>query len=66
LTTPLSVCGRDQEEYDANLEDFLCADTGKNIPYNNAKSVFSTCRLAIFGYVIEEGVIRPDPEQLHP
>lgn len=27
----ITICGRDQEEYDANLEDFLAADKGKNI-----------------------------------
>ena len=34
--------------------------------YNDAKSVFSTRRLAILGYIIEEGEIRPDPERLRP
>ena len=32
--------------------------------YNDSKSVFSTRRLAILGYIIEEGEIRPDPERL--
>ena len=62
----ITICGKDQQEHDANLEKFLAAATRKNICYNDSKSVFSTRKLAILGYVIEEGVIRPDPERLSP
>ena len=61
-----TICGKDQQEHDANLEKFLAAATRKNICYNDSKSVFSTRKLVILGYVIEEGVIRPDPERLSP
>lgn len=62
----ITICGKDQQEHDANLEQFLAAAKRKNICYNDSKSVFSTRKLAILGYVIEEGVIRPDPERLSP
>lgn len=62
----ITICGKDQQEHDANLEKFLAAAKTKNICYNDSKSVFSTRKLAILGYVIEEGVIRPDPERLEP
>ena len=62
----ITICGKDQEEHDANLEKFLEAAKRQNICYNDDKSVFSTRRLPILGYVIEEGVIRPDPERLRP
>ena len=62
----ITICGKDQQEHDANLDKFLAAATRKNICYNDSKSVFSTRKLAILGYVIEEGVIRPDPERLSP
>ena len=62
----ITICGKDQQEHDANHEKFLAAATRKNICYKDSKSVFSTCKLAILGYVIEEGVIRPDPERLGP
>ena len=62
----ITICGKDQQEHDENLEQFLAAAKRKNICYNDSKSVFSTRRLAILGYVIEEGVIRPDPERLSP
>ena len=62
----ITICGKDQQEHDANLKKFLAAATRRNICDNNSKSVFSTRKLAILGYVIEEGVIRPDPERLSP
>ncbi|MCP4800870.1 MAG: DDE-type integrase/transposase/recombinase, partial [bacterium] len=62
----ITICGKNQQEHDANLEKFLAAAKEKNICYNNSKSVFSTRKLAILGYEIEEGIIRPDPERLRP
>ena len=62
----ITICERDHEEHDANLENFLAAAKRKNICYNDANSVFSNGRLAILGCVIEEGVIGPDLERLRP
>ena len=62
----ITICGKDQQEHDTSLEKFLAAAMKKHICYNDSKSVFSTHKLAILGYVIEEGVIRLDPEQLSP
>ena len=62
----ITNCGKDQEEHEANLKSFLDAVKQKNICYKEEKSVFSTRRLPILGYVIEEGEIRPDPERMRP
>ena len=62
----ITICGNDQAEHDVNLDLFLRAAERKNMTYNDAKSVFSTRRLAILGHIIEEGEIRPDPERLRP
>ena len=62
----ITICGKDQADHDANLERFLEAAKRKNMTYNESKSVFSTRRLAILGYIVEEGDIRPDPECLRP
>ena len=35
----ITICGKDQQEDDANLEKFLAAATRKNICYNDSKSV---------------------------
>ena len=62
----ITICGKDQEDHDANLKEFLEAANRKNITYNEEKSVFSTTCLSILGYRIEGGEIRPDPERLRP
>ena len=62
----ITICGKDQEDPDANLKEFLEAANRKNITYNEEKSVFSTTCLSILGYRIEGGEIRPDPERLRP
>ena len=62
----ITLCGKDQEEHDADLERFPEAAERKNITYNEEKSVFSTRHLAILGSIVEEGEIRPDPECLRP
>ena len=62
----VTVCGKDQEEHDENLKWFQEAASRCQITYNDSKSVFSTRKLAILGYIVEEGEIRPDPECLQP
>ena len=44
-----------------NLECFLDAAERKNITYNDDKSVFSTKRLPILGYEVEEAISFPEP-----
>ena len=62
----ITICGKDQKDHDENLKRFLDAAERKNITYNEDKSIFSTRRLSILGYVVGEGEIRPDPERLRP
>ena len=62
----VTICGKDQEDHDANMEHFHEASKRKNLCYNTQKCIFSTRRLPVFGYIIEEGTIRPDPERLRP
>ena len=62
----VTICGMTQEEHDANLAKFLQATKSRNIVYNEEKCRFSTEKLNILGYVIENGAIRPDPERLKP
>ena len=60
----IAISGKDQEDHDANLKQFLEAVKCKNLCYNTEKCIFSTQCLPIFGYIIEEGTIRPDPDRL--
>ena len=60
------VCGDTQEEHDANLKAFLAAAKRNNWTFNNDKCIFSTQKLFILGSVVENGIIRPDPNRLKP
>ncbi len=62
----VTICGKTQEEHDENLKRFQNVATQRQITYNDAKSVFSTQKLAILGYIVGEGEVRPDPERLQP
>ena len=62
----VTICGKDQEDHDVNLKPFLEAAKCKNLCYNTEKCIFSTRCLIIFGYIIEEVTIRPDPDRLRP
>ena len=62
----VTICGMTQQEHDDNLNKFLEAAKRRNVSYNDDKCTFSTRRLSILGYVVEEGLIRPDPERLKP
>ena len=62
----ITICGKDQADHDTNLDLFMKAPRKTNLKFNNSKSVFSTRRLPILGYAVEEGTIRPDPDRLKP
>ncbi len=60
------LCGKDQDEHDENLRRSQDVAADQQITYNHDKSIFSTRRLPILGYIIENGQIRPDPDRLRP
>ena len=62
----VTICGHDQQDHDANLQKFLRTAKRLNLTYNEAKCVFRTQRLAILGYVVENGVLGPDPDRMRP
>jgi transposase InsO family protein len=62
----VTICGMTQQEHDTNLRRFLEAAKVKQIEYNEDKCVFSTTKLHILGYVVENGQMKPDPERLRP
>ena len=62
----VTICGNDQEHHDKNFKKFLDAATRRNLTLNQDKCVFSTRKIALLGYVLSEGEIRPDPERLQP
>ena len=62
----ITICGKDQDDHDTNLKSFQEAAQRANLKFNDSKSVFSTQRLPLLGYIIENGCISPDPGRLRP
>ncbi|KAJ4425337.1 hypothetical protein ANN_27952, partial [Periplaneta americana] len=54
------------EERDINLQRFLKAAEKFQLTLNENKSVFSTRRINLLGYTIENKTIKPDVERLRP
>ena len=62
----LAVCGRDQDEHDANLSRFLDAAKKHNLKFNGQKCTICTTSIKLLGYEVNNGEIRPDPDRLQP
>ena len=62
----LTVCGRDQDEHDANLSRFLDAAKKHNLKFNDQKCTYSTTSIKLLGYEVNNGEIRPDPDCHQP
>jgi hypothetical protein len=62
----VTVCGRNKDEHDLNLERFMTAVKKYDLTLNPDKCNFSTKCVKILGYLIEDKVIKTDPERLAP
>ncbi|KAG5873976.1 hypothetical protein JTB14_025278 [Gonioctena quinquepunctata] len=59
----ITICGH-TKEHDKNLEQFLSAVRKYSLTINESKSYFSWRSIKILGNVIEDKMIKPDPERL--
>ena len=62
----ITIDGKDQDDHDTNLNLFQEAAQRANLKFNDSKSIFSTQRFPLLGYVVEIACISPDPERLRP
>ena len=62
----VTVAGRTQEEHDLNVKAFLEAISRNYFTLNESKTISSVPEIQILGYVVGNGLIRPDPERLRP
>ena len=62
----VTVASRTQEDHDANVKLFLDAMHHNNFTLNETKTSNSVNSVQILGYVVENGLIKPDPERLRP
>ena len=62
----ITVAGVNQADHDKNVEAFLDVVKRQNLTLNHAKSVISASSIYVLGYLVRDGIIRPDPERLCP
>ena len=58
--------GSTQEEHAANVADLLKVVSKRNLTLNESKSILSSSTINVLGYLIGNGVVRPDPERISP
>ena len=56
----ITVAGSTQEEHDSNVVAFLKVVSKRNLTLNESKSVLSSSTINILGYLIGNGMVRPD------
>ena len=56
-----TTCGNSQEEHDLNLKKFLEVTEKYSMTINKDTIIIAVSSLALLGYVIEKGVVNPDP-----
>ena len=62
----ITVAGDTQEEHDSNLRKFLDVARGKNLTFNEGKTILNTENVTLLGYQISHNLLKPDPERVKP
>ena len=62
----VTICGRTQSEHDLHLDKFMEAVNKYGLTLNKEKSCFSLRQIKLLGYLIEDGIVKPDPSRLKP
>ena len=62
----VTICGKNQEEHDYNLQKFYKIAKQYNITLNENKSIISSSSITLLGYTIENNQIAPDYQRLKP
>ena len=60
----ITVGGKTQEEYDANLANFLKVAKDCNLTLNKDKCIYSAECINLLGYQINRGFLNPDPKRV--
>ena len=62
----ITICGKDQQEHDRNLQNFYNLISQYGLTLNQEKSVLSVSEIQMLGYLISYGSFKPDPERMRP
>ena len=60
----ITICGKNQEDHDQNLKQFLSVAKKYNFTINEKKSFYSLKSIRLLGYIIEHQILKPDPTRL--
>ena len=60
------IAGRDEDEHDRNDSQFLEMVRKRNLTLNDSKTIKKVPQIPTLGYVVGNGMIKPDPERLRP
>ena len=60
------IGGRNQEELNSNLIAFKEIAKRLNLQLNDEKCEYNNTKLRFLGHLLENGIVRPDPERLKP
>ena len=60
----VTAADRDQGERDNNAKSFLAAIRRRNFALNESKTIVSQKDIQILGYVVGNGIVKPDPERM--
>lgn len=60
------IGGENQDELDANLKAFKRMARSLNLQLNDDKCEYNMTKLRFLGHLLENGIVRPDPERLKP
>ena len=62
----IAVCGRDDCDYNNNLNSLFNAAKCEGLTFNKSKFLFSRKEIDLLGYRLSHYKIKPDPERLRP
>ena len=62
----IAVAGHDQKDHDSKVDKFITACKKYNLTLNPDKTITSVTEIAMLGFLISKGKIRPDPERMRP
>jgi len=60
----VTVAGRNHAEHDYNVNVFLAAIRRNHFTLNKNKTIATQSHIQVRGYVVENGIVKPDPDRL--
>ena len=62
----VTVCGYNEKDHNHNLQQFMAAINKYDLTLNEEKCSYNLKSIKLPGYIVRNGVMRPDPERFKP